>query len=267
MCNFCKQYLNLTRSSYFLPRTMYAQNYGGHQFGTWAGQLGDGRAITLGEVLTPQGERWELQLKGAGRTPYSRSADGQAVLRSSLREFLCSEAMHGLGVPTTRALTLVGTGTGVHRDMFYDGHPNLEPGSVVCRTAPSFVRFGTFQLPAERGGEETKLVKVLADYVIKHRFPKLETGPENGRGAVAEAETSGNEGEEGVSGEYNKYAALFKEVAERTGKLVAQWQAVRVSAQSLCKDRFLSAQNVPFYPTRITRFRFPSSSKKDGVLS
>ncbi|GAQ88893.1 hypothetical protein KFL_004670100 [Klebsormidium nitens] len=206
--------------------TTYAQNYGGHQFGTWAGQLGDGRAVTLGEVLTPQGERWELQLKGAGRTPYSRSADGQAVLRSSLREFLCSEAMHGLGVPTTRALTLVGTGTGVHRDMFYDGHPNLEPGAVVCRMAPSFVRFGTFQLPAERGGKETKLVKFLADYMIEHHFPKLKTGLENRRGQVAEAEMSGIDGEEGVSGKYNEYAALFKEVAERTGRLVAYWQAV-----------------------------------------
>src|SRR5581483_9773454 len=88
----------------------YAANYGGHQFGQWAGQLGDGRAITLGEIVTGTGERWELQLKGAGPTPYARTADGRAVLRSSIREFLCSEAMHHLGVPTTRALCLVGTG-------------------------------------------------------------------------------------------------------------------------------------------------------------
>ncbi|MDQ6620483.1 MAG: protein adenylyltransferase SelO family protein, partial [Pseudomonadota bacterium] len=99
----------------------YAANYGGHQFGRWAGQLGDGRAITLGEVLAGTGERWELQLKGAGLTPYSRRADGRAVLRSSVREFLCSEAMHHLGVPTTRALSLVATGDEVVRDMFYDG--------------------------------------------------------------------------------------------------------------------------------------------------
>jgi hypothetical protein len=101
----------------------YAANYGGHQFGNWAGQLGDGRAITLGETINAAGERWELQLKGAGPTPYARTADGRAVLRSSIREFLCSEAMHHLGVPTTRALCLVGTGEQVERDMFYDGHP------------------------------------------------------------------------------------------------------------------------------------------------
>ena len=128
----------------------YAANYGGHQFGQWAGQLGDGRAITLGEVINASGQRWELQLKGAGPTPYSRRADGRAVLRSSIREFLCSEAMHHLGVPTTRALSLVLTGDQVVRDMFYDGHPKLEPGAIVCRVAPSFIRFGNFELPASR---------------------------------------------------------------------------------------------------------------------
>ena len=126
----------------------YAANYGGHQFGHWAGQLGDGRAITLGETINAAGERWELQLKGAGQTPYSRTADGRAVLRSSVREFLCSEAMHHLGVPTTRALSLVATGEEVVRDMFYDGHPKAEPGAIVCRVAPSFIRFGNFELPA-----------------------------------------------------------------------------------------------------------------------
>ena len=129
----------------------YAANYGGHQFGQWAGQLGDGRAITLGEVINRAGQRWELQLKGAGPTPYSRAADGRAVLRSSIREFLCSEAMHHLGVPTTRALSLVLTGEQVVRDMFYDGNPRLEPGAIVCRVAPSFIRFGNFELPASRG--------------------------------------------------------------------------------------------------------------------
>ena len=128
----------------------HATCYGGHQFGNWAGQLGDGRAINLGEVVNGQGERWVLQLKGAGPTPYSRTADGLAVLRSSVREFLCSEAMHHLGVPTTRALSLVTTGEGVVRDMFYDGHPKSEPGAVVCRVAPSFTRFGSFQLFAAR---------------------------------------------------------------------------------------------------------------------
>src|SRR6188508_1487385 len=132
----------------------YAARYGGHQFGHWAGQLGDGRAITLGEIVATDGTRQELQLKGAGRTPYSRTADGRAVLRSSLREFACSEAMHHLGVPTTRALSLVGTGDPVIRDMFYDGNAAPEPGAVVCRVAPTFVRFGNFQILAASGEHE-----------------------------------------------------------------------------------------------------------------
>jgi uncharacterized protein YdiU (UPF0061 family) len=129
----------------------YAMCYGGHQFGNWAGQLGDGRAINLGEIVDPAGDRTALQLKGAGLTPYSRTADGLAVLRSSLREFICSEAMHHLGVPTTRALSLITTGESVLRDMLYDGHPEHEPGAVVCRVAPSFIRFGNFQIHTRRG--------------------------------------------------------------------------------------------------------------------
>src|SRR5436190_9776891 len=146
----------------------YAARYGGHQFGVWAGQLGDGRAITLGEVIAADGARQELQLKGAGRTPYARTADGRAVLRSSLREFLCSEAMHWLGVPTTRALSLVATGETVIRDMFYDGNPEPEPGAVVCRVAPSFVRFGNFQIHAAH--QELDALKRLADYVIREHY-------------------------------------------------------------------------------------------------
>jgi hypothetical protein len=131
--------------------TPHATCYGGHQFGHWAGQLGDGRAINLGEVRSASGQWLTLQLKGAGRTPYSRTADGLAVLRSSIREFLCSEAMHHLGVPTTRALSLVTTGEQVSRDMFYDGNPRLEPGAIVCRVAPSFTRFGHFEIHTARG--------------------------------------------------------------------------------------------------------------------
>src|SRR5690554_4475028 len=149
----------------------FATNYGGHQFGHWAGQLGDGRAITLGECVTATGGRRELQLKGAGPTPYSRTADGRAVLRSSVREFLCSEAMHHLGVPTTRALSLVATGEAVVRDMFYDGHPEAEPGAIVCRVAPSFLRFGHFELPYSRGDFE--LLRRLADFCIRRDFPHL----------------------------------------------------------------------------------------------
>jgi uncharacterized protein YdiU (UPF0061 family) len=149
----------------------YAARYGGHQFGHWAGQLGDGRAITLGEVIATDGSRQELQLKGAGQTPYSRTADGRAVLRSSLREFLCSEAMHWLGVPTTRALSLVATGESVIRDMFYDGNPEAEPGAVVCRVAPSFVRFGNFQIHTAH--QELDALKRLADYVIREHYAGL----------------------------------------------------------------------------------------------
>lgn len=145
----------------------YAARYGGHQFGSWAGQLGDGRAITLAEVIDVHGQRQELQLKGAGLTPYSRSADGRAVLRSSLREFLCSEAMHALGVPTTRALSLVGTGEAVIRDMFYDGRPEAEPGAIVCRVAPSFLRFGNFQIHAAQREEDT-LRRLVAHAMREH---------------------------------------------------------------------------------------------------
>lgn len=178
----------------------YAANYGGHQFGQWAGQLGDGRAISLGETANAAGERWELQLKGAGPTPYSRSADGRAVLRSSVREFLCSEAMHHLGVPTTRALSLVGTGESVVRDMFYDGHPQAEPGAIVCRVAPSFIRFGNFELPASRG--ENELLRQLLDFCIRRDFPHL-----SGEGEAL-------------------YARWFLEVCERTAVLMAHWQRV-----------------------------------------
>jgi serine/tyrosine/threonine adenylyltransferase len=178
----------------------YAANYGGHQFGHWAGQLGDGRAISLGEVINDAGERWELQLKGAGLTPYSRGADGRAVLRSSIREFLCSEAMHHLGAPTTRALSLVGTGDAVVRDMFYDGNAAAEQGAIVCRVAPSFIRFGNFELPSSRG--DHALLKQLVDFTIRRDFPEL-----NGQGE-------------------SLYAEWFAQVCERTARMVAHWMRV-----------------------------------------
>jgi len=170
----------------------YAARYGGHQFGHWAGQLGDGRAITLAEIVAADGTRQELQLKGAGRTPYSRTADGRAVLRSSLREFACSEAMHHLGVPTTRALCLVATGDEVIRDMFYDGHPRPEPGAVVCRVAPSFLRLGNFQILAAQ--KEQEVLEKLLDFALKNYFP-----------------------------EQRDVAGMFGEVCRRTGLLMADW--------------------------------------------
>ncbi|MED6130877.1 hypothetical protein PIB30_004740 [Stylosanthes scabra] len=200
----------------------YAQCYGGHQFGMWAGQLGDGRAITLGEILNSNSERWELQLKGAGKTPYSRFADGLAVLRSSIREFLCSEAMHHLGIPTTRALCLVTTGKLVTRDMFYDGNPKEEPGAIVCRVAQSFLRFGSYQIHAARGNEDLGIVRDLADYAIRHHFPHIE----NMSKSDSLSFSTGDEDHSIVDLTSNKYAAWVVEVAERTASLIARWQGV-----------------------------------------
>ena len=149
----------------------FATCYGGHQFGHWAGQLGDGRAMSLGSL-----NGWEVQLKGAGMTPYSRRADGRAVMRSSIREFLCSEAMHALGVPTTRALCLVATGSPVLRDMFYDGHPAPEPGAICTRLSHSFLRFGHFELPAQRG--DLELLRKLVDFTRTTYFPEHATSEE-----------------------------------------------------------------------------------------
>jgi uncharacterized protein YdiU (UPF0061 family) len=146
----------------------FANCYGGHQFGNWSGQLGDGRAIHLGEVLTKGGRHWELQLKGAGTTPYSRGSDGRAVLRSSIREFLCSEAMAHLNIPTTRALSLVTYKERVVRDKFYDNNLKPEPGAICCRAAPSFIRFGTFQMLRAR--DEVENMRKLCDFVIDHHY-------------------------------------------------------------------------------------------------
>ncbi|WVZ81285.1 hypothetical protein U9M48_028678 [Paspalum notatum var. saurae] len=202
----------------------YAQCYGGHQFGVWAGQLGDGRAITVGEVVNSRGERWELQLKGCGKTPYSRFADGLAVLRSSIREFLCSEAMHGLGIPTTRALCLVETGKSVVRDMFYDGNAKEEPGAIVCRVAPSFLRFGSYQIHSSRGKEDLEIVRRLADYTIRHHYPHLEN-IKRSEGLSFEAAIGDSPAIDLTS---NKYAgkSWAVEVAERTAYLIARWQGV-----------------------------------------
>ena len=175
--------------------------YGGHQFGNWAGQLGDGRAINLGEIINRRGERWTLQLKGAGPTPYSRTADGLAVLRSSLREFLCSEAMYHLGVPTTRALSLTLTGEHVVRDMLYDGHPAPEPGAVVCRVAPSFTRFGHFEILAAR--RDVDLLRQLLDFTIATDFPHLD---------AVDPKT--------------RYLDWFGEVTTRTADMIVHWMRV-----------------------------------------
>jgi len=165
--------------------------YSGHQFGVWAGQLGDGRAITLGDIATPDGPM-EVQLKGAGRTPYSRMGDGRAVVRSSIREFLCSEAMAALGIPTTRALMLTGSHQPVVRE-------TIETASVVTRMAPTFVRFGSFEHWSSR--EKLDELRLLADYVIATFYPELQ-------------------------GAANPYKELLAEVTRRTARMIAGWQAV-----------------------------------------
>ncbi|RFO98639.1 YdiU family protein [Rhodoferax lacus] len=168
-----------------------ASVYSGHQFGNWAGQLGDGRAILLGEA---KGLEW--QLKGAGLTPFSRMGDGRAVLRSSVREFLCSEAMHGLGIPSTRALCVTGSDAPVRRE-------TLETAAVVTRLAPSFIRFGHFEhfCHTDQHGE----LKRLADYVIDRFYPACRSA---------------------ADGDSNPYVALLAAVTERTAQMVAHWQAV-----------------------------------------
>ena len=179
----------------------FAMCYGGHQFGNWAGQLGDGRAIVLGEIINNKKQHFTLQLKGAGPTPYSRTADGLAVLRSSVREFLCSEAMHHLGIPTTRALSLTLSGNQVVRDMLYDGNPKPEPGAVVCRVSESFIRFGNFEILAARG--ETELLRQLADFTITHHFEHLR-----------------------ADGTPESYVNLFSEVVEKTASMIIEWMRV-----------------------------------------
>jgi len=177
----------------------YAMCYGGHQFGSWAGQLGDGRAINLFEVKN-NNTSWVVQLKGAGETPYSRTADGLAVLRSSIREYLCSEAMHHLGVPTTRALSLALSGDAVLRDMMYDGNAAYEKGAIVSRISPSFLRFGSYEILAARQDVET--LKTLVDYTIKHHFSHLGKPSKD------------------------SYIQFFSEVSQRTLQMIIHWQRV-----------------------------------------
>lgn len=175
----------------------YATAYAGHQFGNWAGQLGDGRAIFAGEIENENGRKTEVQWKGAGATPYSRHADGRAVLRSSVREYLMSEAMYHLGIPTTRALSLSFSGEQVVRDMLYDGNAAYEKGAVITRTSPSFLRFGHFELLSAQG--ETATLQQLADFAIENYFPQIDLSHSD------------------------KYAEFFKTVAEKTADMIVEW--------------------------------------------
>lgn len=178
----------------------YATAYAGHQFGNWAGQLGDGRAIYAGEINNGN-KQTEIQWKGAGATPYSRNADGRAVLRSSIREYLMSEAMFHLGVPTTRALSLSKTGEDVIRDIQYSGNPQKEQGAVVVRTAESFLRFGHFELLSAR--KQDNLLKELADYAIDNFFPEVQSENDS-----------------------TKYIDWFQAICDRTLKMIIDWYRV-----------------------------------------
>ena len=180
-------------SGNFVPNNLksYSSVYSGHQFGVWAGQLGDGRAISFGH-LNLDDQKWEIQLKGAGPTPYSRMGDGRAVLRSSIREFLCSEAMFNLGIPTTRALAITSSPKQVVRE-------TVETAAVVTRVAPSFIRFGHFEHFAANGLHEQ--LQTLTNYVISQFYPDLQDKEE-------------------------PYLALFEEVLNRSARLVASWQSV-----------------------------------------
>jgi len=193
-------FLNIVSGNTSLPNFKpFAMCYGGHQFGNWAGQLGDGRAINIAEIEVKE-KLWTLQLKGAGQTPYSRGADGFAVLRSSIREYLCSEAMFHLGVPTTRALSLALSGDKVVRDVLYNGNPAEEKGAIVCRVAPSFIRFGNFEIFAARGDHKT--LKELVDYTIRHFYSHLGTPSKE------------------------TYLHFFREVMLATKKMLLDWQRV-----------------------------------------
>ena len=195
-----ESFLNVFSGKEILEGTRpYAMCYAGHQFGNWAGQLGDGRAINLTEV-EHNNDFFTLQLKGAGKTPYSRTADGLAVLRSSIREHLCAEAMHYLGVPTTRSLSLMLSGDQVLRDVLYNGNPAYEKGAIVARVAPSFIRFGSFEMLTARN--ELKNLKQFVEYNIKYYFPEIKGEPKE------------------------QYLQFFQKVADTTREMILHWQRV-----------------------------------------
>ncbi|CAH1802032.1 unnamed protein product [Owenia fusiformis] len=188
-----------------------SHRYGGHQFGYWSGQLGDGRAHMLGEYVNNKNERWELQLKGSGKTPYSRHGDGFAVIRSSVREFLCSEAMHYLGIPTSRAATLVVSKDPVIRDQFYNGNIKKERAAVVLRLAQSWFRFGSLEILAKK--HEIPLLRKQVDFIIENYFPQ-------------------------VGNDDNKYLAFFNEVVKQTAEMIAQWMSVGFTHGVMNTDNF-----------------------------
>eukprot|EP00347_Sterkiella_histriomuscorum_P006137 403353926 len=213
---FKKLYAELFSGNKLLQGSIpISHNYCGHQFGVFAGQLGDGRAITLGDIRNNKQETWELQLKGAGQTPYSRHADGRAVLRSSIREYLCSEAMFFLGVPTSRAASLIVSDTKVQRDPLYSGNVINEKCAVVMRLAPTFFRFGSFEIFKEKDkysgskgpshGMQEEMMPQMLEFLFKNYYPEIYYGEQNLQ---------------------DQTRAYFHEITRRTVDLVALWQTV-----------------------------------------
>ncbi|XP_046603302.1 protein adenylyltransferase SelO-like [Neodiprion virginianus] len=235
--------------------TPLAHRYGGHQFGKWCSQLGDGRAHILGEYINAKGERWELQLKGSGLTPYSRDLDGRAVLRSSIREFLCSEAMYYLGVETTRSAALIVGSDAVYRDQFYSGQIRSERAAILLRVAPSWFRFGSLEILARQG--ELLHLKMLVDYIIENHFNDIN---------LLEVE--------------NRYVVLFGRIAHRTVELAVRWQSLGFAHGVLNTDNmsilgltidygpfgFVEAYDSKFVPNRSDRFGKYSLDKQLDVV-
>ena len=206
-----------------------AMVYAGHQFGNWVPQLGDGRALLLGEVLAKNNLRYDIQLKGSGRTPYSRGGDGKAWLGPVIREYLVSEYMNNINIPTTRSLSAILTGDNVYREETY-------PGAVLCRVARSHIRVGTFQYFYSR--EDTKSLKILADYFIKNHFPNLEK-------------------------KENKYFELFKKVVDGQINLVANWMKVGFIHGVMNTDNTsISCETIDYGPCA-----FIDNYKSDKVFS
>ncbi|XP_041039287.1 protein adenylyltransferase SelO-like isoform X1 [Carcharodon carcharias] len=213
-----EEFIQFVSGARILPGSVpLTHRYGGHQFGVWVGQLGDGRAHLLGAYTNRHGTRWELQLKGSGKTPYSRDGDGRAVLRSSVREFLCSEALNYLGIPTSRAVSLVVSNDDVKRDQFYNGSVENEKGAIVLRVAKSWFRFGSLEILAHSG--ETELLRKLVDFIIKQHFPLINATNSN------------------------RYLEFFSQVVIDTSNLIAHWMSVGF-AHGVCNTDNFSVLSV-----------------------
>ena len=248
-CAQSEEFLALASGGRPLPPNSItlAHRYGGHQFGYWAGQLGDGRAVLVGSYVNRRGEYWEVQLKGSGKTPYSRDGDGRAVVRSSVREFLASEAMHALGVPTSRAASLVVSHDLTWRDQFYNGNPRQEPTAVVVRLAPSWFRIGSLEILHRN--RELELLQQTVDFVVEHHFPHL--------AKLHEARSS-------------RCAAFFATVVNETAEMIAQWQSVGFTHGVCNTDNFsllsLTIDYGPFgFMERYDPDFVPNMSDEEGM--